>query len=102
MRRIVEVRSAAKRSTADRFMERMTIITASSWQKKTRDNACLRRNDVGVPEARATTFLSRVFGNWFIRREPTETRSSRLERESCRLFIPACNSVSVVPAEDII
>jgi hypothetical protein len=26
----------------------------------TRDDACSRRNDGGVPEARATTFLSRV------------------------------------------
>jgi len=60
--------------------------------KKTRDDACLRRNDVGVPEDRATTFLSRVFGNLFKGRETTEIRSNSLERKSCCLLVSAWNS----------
>jgi hypothetical protein len=55
-----EMHAVAKLGTAHRFAERMTITTASSWKKKTRNGACLRRYDVGVPETRATTFLSLV------------------------------------------
>src|SRR5271154_7577356 len=60
-----EMHSPAKRGSADRFVERITITLASSWQKRPATMLTCAGMLSGVPDARATT-LSRVFGNWLI------------------------------------